>query len=100
MVNLKEFFKMFFSLLLSVMYIIFSLIVVILILGVILALIERKPIPEYIYLAFVTVLTVGQGYATPTTWVGKIVNIILGITGMMFMGVIVAACVKAIERVS
>ena len=53
-----------------------------------------------LYLAFITSLTVGYGDLTPDGPIGKIFAIILAIVGMLLMGIIVGACVKALERSS
>jgi len=99
-ISFKEFFKRFFSLLASAGWIILSLFGAILVLGIFLAIIEKKPIPDCIYLAFITALTIGYGDITPLTLPGRIISIILGIIGMVFMGVIVAASIKALEKAS
>src|SRR4030043_2366272 len=55
-------------------------------------------IVDSIYAAFVTSLTIGYGDMTPVGMYGKITAVILGIVGMLFIGVIVGASIKALER--
>lgn len=100
MINLKEFFRKLFSLIASAGWIVLSLFGAIFVLGLILAIIEKKPIFDCIYLAFITALTIGYGDITPSTLLGRIISIILGIIGMIFIGVIVAASIKALEKAS
>ena len=100
MINLIAFFKHFFSFLASAGWIIISLFVGILILGGFLTIIEKNSIGDSIYLAFITALTIGYGDITPSTALGKIICIILGMIGIIFMGVIVAASIRALEESS
>ena len=50
------------------------------------------------YAALITSLTIGYGDMTPVGLYGKITSVILGIIGMLFVGVIVGATIKALER--
>jgi hypothetical protein len=51
-----------------------------------------------LYTSFITALTIGYGDMTPDGVWGMISAVILGIVGMIFMGVVIAATIKALER--
>lgn len=53
---------------------------------------------DSMYTALVTSLTIGYGDMTPVGIYGKITAVVLGIVGMLFVGVIVGASIKALER--
>lgn len=53
---------------------------------------------DSVYAAMVTALTIGYGDLIPLGLYGKITTILLGIVGMLFVGVIVGASIKALER--
>ena len=53
---------------------------------------------DSIYAALITSLTIGYGDMTPIGLYGKIASVVLGIVGMLFVGVIVGATIKALER--
>jgi len=59
---------------------------------------DNKPFGDSLYLAFITFLTIGYGDIHPTTMIAKIVCILLGFLGICFMGIIVAATIKAFEK--
>ena len=50
-----------------------------------------------IYTAFVTALTIGYGDMTPAGPIGMVAVVVLGIGGMVFVGVVVAACITALK---
>ena len=51
-----------------------------------------------LYTAFITALTIGYGDFVPSGPCGRIVAVLLGVVGMLFTGIIVAASIKALER--
>ena len=51
-----------------------------------------------LYTSFITALTIGYGDMTPDGAAGKVTAVILGIVGILFMGIVVAASIKALER--
>ncbi len=53
---------------------------------------------DSIYASLTTALTIGYGDLTPIGLYGRITAVILGLTGMLFVGVVVGASIKALER--
>ena len=64
------------------------------------ALTEQLPFSQALYFSFITGLTIGYGDIVATTAVGQITSIALGITGMLFTGMVVAAAVHALQKAS
>ena len=75
------------------------LLLVIATLGVAVAFIEGWTIGEGIYFAFVTGLTIGYGDFTAKHTLGRIVAVMIGFTGIVFTGVIVAIAVQSLRFV-
>jgi voltage-gated potassium channel len=61
---------------------------------------EQLPFSQALYFSFITGLTIGYGDIVATTAVGQITSIALGITGMLFTGMVVAAAVYALQKVA
>jgi len=59
--------------------------------------IEQLPFGEAIYFSFITGLTIGYGDIAPGTPTGRIISILLGVNGILFTGLVVAAAVHALE---
>jgi voltage-gated potassium channel len=53
---------------------------------------------ESLYLAAITSLTIGYGDLAPVTIAGRIIVIALGIEGLVFVGIVVAAAVAALPE--
>lgn len=53
---------------------------------------------DCLYTAFVTSFTIGYGDMTPIGTPGKVTSVVLAIVGMMFIGIIIGASIKALER--
>ena len=62
------------------------------------ALTEQLPFSQALYFSFITGLTIGYGDIVATTAVGQITSVVLGITGILFTGMVVAAAVYALQR--
>ena len=75
-----------------------SLILIIIIGAMLIARIEQLPLGESLYFSFVTGLTIGFGDIVATTAAGRIISILLGVTGILFSGLVVAAAVYALQR--
>ena len=59
---------------------------------------EQLPFGEAVYFAFVTGLTIGYGDIVATTAFGRVISILLGVIGILFTGLVVAAAVYATQR--
>ncbi|CAB3808831.1 potassium channel family protein [Paraburkholderia fynbosensis] len=62
--------------------------------------VKRTPSPfgETLYFCAITALTIGYGDVVPTSTVGRIDAILLGLLGMVFTGLIVAAAVRGVQE--
>ncbi|MFX0203547.1 MAG: potassium channel family protein [Candidatus Hodarchaeota archaeon] len=78
--------------LLAVIGVIFSLSVVCLMWA------DGKCFGQSVYLAFITFLPIGYGDFTPVSTIARVACVILGFVGLAFMGIVVAATIKAIEK--
>ena len=58
---------------------------------------EKVSFGEAVYFSFITGLTVGYGDIVPGTAIGRIISVLLGLVGILFTGVVVAAAVQAIR---
>ena len=68
-------------------------------LGVAVAFVEGWTIGEGIYFAFVTALTIGYGDLTAKRTLGRILAVMIGFSGIVFTGVIVAVAVQSLRFV-
>ncbi|MFP3566026.1 potassium channel family protein [Paraburkholderia sp. SIMBA_030] len=62
--------------------------------------VKRTPSPmgETVYFCAITALTIGYGDVVPTSTFGRIDAILLGLIGMVFTGLIVAAAVRGVQE--
>jgi hypothetical protein len=67
--------------------------------GVVIGLQEHWSLPDAIYFAFVTGLTIGYGDLVPTHALSRILAILIGLSGVLLVGLVVAIGVRALERV-
>ena len=75
------------------------LLLVITSLGVAVSFVEGWTIGEGIYFAFVTALTIGYGDFVAKRTLGRILAIFIGLSGVVFTGVIVAVAVQSLRMV-
>ncbi|MCX5543008.1 potassium channel family protein [Paraburkholderia sp. CNPSo 3076] len=63
---------------------------------------NRSPSPmgETVYFCAITALTIGYGDVVPTTAFGRIDAVLLGLIGLVFTGLIVAAAVRGVQEAS
>ncbi|MDX2457236.1 MAG: potassium channel family protein [Gammaproteobacteria bacterium] len=59
---------------------------------------EQLPFSEALYFSFITGLTIGYGDIVATSTIGRVTSILLGITGILFTGMVVAAAVYALQK--
>ena len=78
----------------SVFLAIFALIIVG---AVVIAGLEKMPIGEALYFAFITGLTIGYGDIVATTTLGRIMSVLLGLVGVLFTGLVIAVAVRAVR---
>ncbi|QQC66004.1 potassium channel family protein [Paraburkholderia ginsengisoli] len=57
-----------------------------------------SPLGETLYFCAITALTIGYGDVVPTSAFGRIDAILLGLVGMVFTGLIVAAAVRGVQE--
>ena len=58
--------------------------------------IEKMPVDDALYFSFITGLTIGYGDIVVKTPVGRITAIALGLIGIIFTGLMVAAAIRAV----
>jgi len=75
-----------------------GLIGLILIGGFAIAAIEKIPFGDAVYFAFITGLTVGYGDVVAHTGVGRFISVLLGLIGIIFTGLVVAAATRAVQK--
>ena len=59
---------------------------------------EKMPFGESLYFSFITGLTIGYGDIVVKTPLARLLAVLLGLIGIIFTGVMVAAALRAIER--
>jgi len=57
-----------------------------------------SPIGETMYFCAITALTIGYGDVVPTTVLGRLDAVLLGLVGVVFTGLIVAAAVRGVQE--
>lgn len=62
----------------------------------VISLVEEMSLGKSIYFTFITALAVGYGDITPSTLVGKLVSVFIGILGLVFFGIIIGISTRAI----
>ncbi len=58
--------------------------------------VEGIDVGSSIYFALITALTIGYGDITPTTVIGKILSVLIGVVGVMVLGLVVAVITRAL----
>ena len=93
-----QFCREFFQIASRIRGVLFTLILLIAAGGWLLARLESIPFWDGQYLAFVTALTIGYGDVSPTLPLPKVICILLGVIGMIWVGLIVGVASVAVRR--
>lgn len=68
-------------------------------LGLLVGYLEGWPIADSIYFAFVSGLTIGYGDFAPTTFLTRVLAVMIGICGVLLTALVAAVAVKALTEV-
>jgi len=71
--------------------------VVVLFCAAIISRVEGVPFGDSLYFTLITGLTIGYGDITPTTTVGRVLSILVGVIGVIFVGLVVAITTRALH---
>lgn len=74
------------------------LITLIVISAVVISQIEDMPFGEALYFSFITGLTIGYGDIVAKTPFARLISVLLGLIGIIFTGIMVAAAIRAVEK--
>jgi hypothetical protein len=66
-------------------------------LGLVVAMLEKWPLADGLYFAFVTGLTIGYGDLVPKSPLARVLAVSIGLNGILFTGVIAAVGVTALQ---
>jgi voltage-gated potassium channel len=66
--------------------------------AVVIAATEKLSFGKAVYFAFITGLTVGYGDIVPSTAIGQIMAVLLGLVGILFTGMVVAVAVQSVRN--
>ena len=70
--------------------------VALLVCAVIIGRVEDMPFGDAIYLTLITGLTIGYGDITPATAAGRVLSVITGMIGVIYVGLVVAIATRAL----
>ena len=59
--------------------------------------VEDISLDNSIYFAFITGFTIGYGDIAPVTIIGRVTSVFIGLTGIVFTGLVVAVSTKALH---
>ena len=59
--------------------------------------VDNIPLADALYFTFITGLTIGYGDITPTTALGRVLSIVTGVIGVVFIGIVVAVVTRALR---
>ena len=94
----KRFTSHFFHIVWHLRSVIFALIALIVIGAMLIAYVEKMPFGDALYFSFVTGLTIGYGEIVAKTVLGRLVALLIGLIGIVFTGMVVAAAVRAVQK--
>ena len=94
----KRFTSHFFQIFWYLKSVFFALIALIVIGAVVITYVEKMPFGDALYFSFVTGLTIGYGEIVAKTLLGRLVALLIGLIGIVFTGMVVAAAVRAVQK--
>ena len=98
MLHITRFSSVFFGVIWHVRRVIAMMCVWLLIGAAAIAYMERMSFADAVYFSFVTGLTIGYGDIVVKTSFGRFTAILIGFTGVLFTGLVVAAAVETIRK--
>jgi voltage-gated potassium channel len=75
-----------------------GLLLVLALCALVLMAVEDLTLGEAIYLTAITGLTVGYGDIVPTTTLGRIASVVIGLVGVIYVGIVVAVATRALAQ--
>ena len=60
--------------------------------------IEKMPFEDALYFSFITGLTIGYGDIVVKTPFARLIAVLLGLIGIIFTGMMVAAAIRSVEK--
>ena len=75
-----------------------ALFAIILGIAVVIRHLEKMPFGESLYFSFITGLTIGYGDIVVKTPLARLLAVSLGLIGIIFTGIMVAAALRAVEK--
>jgi Ion channel len=93
----RAFFAALFQQVVIIWPILSGVLLVMVVLGLLIGYIERWPIRDALYFAFVTGLTIGYGDLTPRHVVSRCLAVMIGFSGIVLTGLVAAVSVKALN---
>lgn len=91
-----RFIRNFFRCLRHVWGVMVALLFVVLLGALVISGVEGIDIGRSIYFVFVTGLTIGYGDITPTTTLGQIVSVLIGVVGVLYFGLVIGVSTRAL----
>ena len=73
------------------------LLLLIVLAGWVISIAEGIKLGDAVYFAFITGLSIGYGDIAPTTGLGRVVSVAIGLVGILFVGLTVAIATRALR---
>jgi len=78
-------------------YVLVMVLVLVIVGALIISRVEGMSLDNSIYFAFITGFTIGYGDIAPVTIIGRVTSVFIGLTGIVFTGLVVAVSTKALH---